>query len=91
MHRVGGINPIEDAILKINAILPVKGRILDTCMGLGYIAIIASKKAREVITVEKDLNVIEIGRINPWSEELYSRKNIDIIEGDISKEIKKFC
>jgi len=90
MHRVRDVNPLEDAVSKIEAIQSVKGRILDTCTGLGYTAIMASRNAKEVITVERDSNVIEIAKINPWSGELWSRRNIGIIEGDIFEEIKKF-
>ncbi len=91
MHRVKDVNPLEDTISKIKSISPIKGRILDTCTGLGYAAIMALKNgADEIITIEKDPNVIEIARINPWSEKLWSSEKIRVINGDISEEIKKF-
>ncbi len=90
MHRVKDVNPLEDTISKIESISPIKGRVLDTCMGLGYTAIMASKNSDEVITVENDPNVIEIARINPWSEELWGSDRIRLINGNISEEIKKF-
>jgi predicted methyltransferase len=85
------VNPLEDTISKIDSISPIKGRILDTCMGLGYTAIMALENgADEVITVEKDRNVIEIAKINPWSEGLWGSEKIRVINGDIAEEIKKF-
>lgn len=91
MHRTKGTNPLEDTLSKIDAIKPIEGRLLDTCMGLGYTAISAMKEnATEVITVENDPNVIEIVRINPWSEELWKNRRIKIIRGDILEEIARF-
>lgn len=54
--------------------------VLDTCMGLGYTAIAASKKADRVVTVELFPAVIAMAKWNPWSQELFERKRIEIIE-----------
>ena len=43
--------------------------VLDTCCGLGYTAIISSKKAKKVFTFEKDKNVLAIAMVNPYSNE----------------------
>src|SRR3989338_10800108 len=43
MHRWVLISPKEDTFSKIKEISPVKGRVLDTCCGLGYTAIMAAK------------------------------------------------
>ena len=40
--------------------------VLDTCMGLGYTALEAGKKAKEVVTVEISEAVIELAKWNPW-------------------------
>ncbi len=53
--------------------------VLDTCMGLGYTAIAASKKADRVVTVELSPAVIAMAKWNPWSKELFERKRIEII------------
>ncbi len=48
--------------------------VLDTCMGLGYTAIEASKKAGKsgkVVTVELSPAVIAMAKWNPWSRELF--------------------
>lgn len=90
MHVTKEMSPMEDTNSKIAAIAPIKGFVLDTCMGLGYTAIAASNQADFVITCEKDENVIEIARLNPWSKELFDNKKISILKTDIFEEIKIF-
>lgn len=90
MHVTKEMSPMEDTKRKLEAIAPVKGFVLDTCMGLGYTAIFASKTADFVITCEKDENVIEIAHHNPWSKELFNNKKISVLKTDIFKEIKAF-
>lgn len=90
MHVTKDFTPIEDTKRKIESIAPIKGVVLDTCMGLGYTAILASKKADFVITCEKDENVIEIAQLNPWSKELFNNKKISILKTSIFDEIKVF-
>lgn len=62
--------------------------VLDSCMGLGYTAIEASKKAARVVTFEISNAVYTLATWNPWSEDLFSEK-IEIKLGDVSEEIKK--
>lgn len=90
MHATKDTTPIEDANKKIKSISPIKGIVLDTCMGLGYTAISASRYADFAVTCEKDENVLEIARLNPWSKELFSNKKISILKTDIFDEIKLF-
>jgi predicted methyltransferase len=66
------------------------GRILDSGTGLGYTAIVASKTASKIITIEIDEMVSEIQKINPYSQGLFENKNIEIAYGDLVDEIKKF-
>jgi len=88
MHVTKGMTPIEDTKRKIESVSPIKGMVLDTCMGLGYTAILASKNADFVITCEKDENVVEIASLNPWSKELFNNKKISILKGSIFEEAK---
>ena len=90
MHVTKEMAPMEDTKKKIESIMPVNGIVLDTCMGLGYTAILASKYADFVFTCEKDENVIRMAEINPWSIELFKNKKIDIIKADIYNQIKVF-
>lgn len=48
--------------------------VLDTCMGLGYTAIAASKKAKTVITCELSAAVLQLAKWNPYSTDLFSSK-----------------
>ena len=90
MHRVSGITPWEDADVKISCVNIRKGHVvLDVCTGLGYTAIKAVEKgAAEVVTVEKDINVLKIAEYNPWSYKLQSEK-IRILPGDAAEVIRE--
>lgn len=72
---------------KIDLIKPY-GYVLDTCMGLGYTAILASKIARKVVTFEKDDNVYVLAELNPLSKELFLAQNIEIRRNDVFEGIK---
>lgn len=92
MHRADDVDPKTDAILKIKALGKIYGSILDCCTGLGYTAILAAKRenVREVITIERDENVILIAKQNPFSKPLFENRKIKLILGDACEEIKKF-
>ena len=88
MHVTKEMTPMEDTKKKIESVMPINGIVLDTCMGLGYTAILASKTADLVMTFEKDENVLEIAHLNPWSKELFDNKKISIIKSSVFDEIK---
>jgi len=91
MHRTKDINPLKDARSKVDTVNPQENEfVLDTCMGLGYTAIESAKRGAYVMTIEKDSNVIELARLNPWSWEVFNSQNIQVIQGDASEVIKKF-
>jgi len=92
MHRTKEVDPKTDSILKLKALGRIYGRILDCCTGLGYTAILAARKRRvkEVITVEKDENVINIARQNPYSKELFENPKIKLFVADVTEKIKEF-
>ncbi|MBN2421652.1 SAM-dependent methyltransferase [Candidatus Woesearchaeota archaeon] len=89
MHCVKDITPKQDTIKKISFIKPCIGNVLDTCTGLGYTAIMASETADSVHTFERDDAVIELEKINPWSEDLFDNKKIIRKKGDIFQDIKE--
>ncbi len=66
------------------------GKVLDAGTGLGYTTIAAAKTAEEVITIEKDKNVILMAKYNPYSQELFSGKNIKRLMGNIVQKITAF-
>jgi predicted methyltransferase len=90
MHRFKGIDPWEDARLKVRAVAPICGVVLDTCTGLGYTAILATERAQRVVTVELDAVVLEIARQNPWSWPLFTLANIEQQVGDVAELIQRF-
>ncbi|MHA1983055.1 MAG: hypothetical protein ACW967_01795 [Candidatus Hodarchaeales archaeon] len=65
--------------------LQLTGKILDGGTGLGYSAIIASRTAKKIETVEWDKNVLLIASYNPYSADLFNNENIDLIEDDITE------
>lgn len=89
MHRVKGTDPKAAAEEMIAALSPMSGKVLDTCCGLGYTAILASKSA-DVTVFEKDQNVLEMCKINPYSQELFTGKRIRFIHGDSLDGITEF-
>ncbi len=90
MHRIKGIDPLQDTLRKIKTIAPVIGRVLDTATGLGYTAIEAAKTAEQVITIELDPAVLEVARLNPWSQALFENPRIVQIIGDSFEEVQNF-
>ncbi|WP_423792844.1 class I SAM-dependent methyltransferase [Methanocaldococcus indicus] len=90
MHRTKEVNPYQDTLNKVNSINIKKGDIvLDTCMGLGYTAIESYKRGADVTTIEKNRYVLELAKINPYSEELF-KGDIKVLLGDSFDKIKEF-
>lgn len=90
MHRTKDVEPFKDTTLKIKAIRPVVGHILDTATGLGYTAIQAARTAKQVTTIEINPAALEIARQNPWSQDLFNNPKINQLVGDTFEEIEKF-
>lgn len=63
-------------------------KVLDTCMGLGYTAIEASKVAERVVTCEYNAAVVALARWNPWSDKLFGGSGIEMLQGDVADKIK---
>lgn len=82
MHRIKGIDPLEDTRRKVKTIAPVTGRVLDTATGLGYTAIEAARTAQHVLTIELDEAATEIARQNPWSRDLFENERVEQRIGD---------
>lgn len=90
MHRTVDVTPEEDASLKIECLNISGGKILDTCTGLGYTSIKALNKGAEaIITVEKNVEVLNIASLNPYSQELFLGKIHKII-GDSYYTLNSF-
>jgi hypothetical protein len=63
--------------------------VLDIGTGLGYTAIAAFRLAKKVVTIEKSPASLQLAKWNPWSRELFSSPNIDIINGDAFEQLPK--
>ncbi len=83
MHRSKVIDPFDDAQQKVREVVRAGQRVLDTCGGLGYTAIWALRLgARHVVSVERDDNIQQLRRENPWSRELYDPR-IQLVSADV--------
>lgn len=87
MHQLK--SPKKDTEAKIKLLKP-SGYVLDTCMGLGYTAILAKDYSYRVETFEKDENVYRVAKVNPLSKSLFNDRKIIIQKKDISKQIENF-
>jgi predicted methyltransferase len=91
MHRSLGIDPFRDAKIKVEAVVKRGDYVLDTCGGLGYTATWARRNgAAEVISCEKNPDVISLRRYNPWSHEYLRDGRIEKIENDVVDVLKEF-
>ncbi len=93
MHRTKHITPLEDARRKIFAVnVAAAEKVLDICTGLGYTAIESFRMKALVTTIEKDPNVIEIAKYNPYSADLFAgieSKKIELILEDACVAVKQ--
>lgn len=83
MHRTVGTYPEVDAREKTGLAGVLWNRkVLDLCTGLGYTAVACVRKgASRVVTVEKDVNVLELASYNPWSRDLF-KEPVEIVVDD---------
>ncbi|HUG40614.1 MAG TPA: methyltransferase domain-containing protein [Longimicrobiales bacterium] len=89
MQRIKGVDPREDAASKAAAVVPVRGRVLETCFGLGYSALHTARDADSVLGFEIDPNVVEMARLNPYSAPAFEPgSKIELREGDVTEEIR---
>jgi len=88
MHRTKWTDPWTDAGVKVAKAGVGKGdHVLDVCTGLGYTALRAMEAGAHVTTIEIDENVIELARVNPWSDGL---EGADLITGDAVEVVPTF-
>ena len=90
MHRIKGIEPMQDTRSKIRALKPRGGRVLDTTTGLGYTAIELVKYVARVTTIELDPEVVKIAQLNPWSQGLFQNSKIERLIGDAYDVVDNF-
>jgi hypothetical protein len=80
------VSPYADAERKVGLIQPRGKAILDTCGGLGYFAAWCLQGgARQVLSFEKNADVIWLRTLNPWSPK--ADGVLTLKHGDIAREI----
>jgi predicted methyltransferase len=80
------VSPYADAERKVGLIQPRGKVILDTCGGLGYFAAWCLRsQAKQVLSYEKNPDVIWLRNLNPWSPLVGS--GLSLTQGDITEEI----
>ena len=80
------VSPYADAERKVGLIQPRGKVILDTCGGLGYFAAWCLRsEAKQVLSYEKNGDVLWLRSINPWSPK--TGKGFTLTHGDITEEI----
>ena len=84
MHKQSFIERIEKDRLY--------GNILDAGTGLGYTAIACGKNraVKKVTTIEIDPMILDIQKINPYSQELFLNKKISLVHGNLTEEVLGF-
>jgi predicted methyltransferase len=80
------VSPYEDARSKVALIRPRGKIVLDTCGGLGYFAAwCLEAEARQVLSYEKNPDVLWLRGLNPWSP--VPGGALALVEGDIAEHI----
>lgn len=80
------VSPYADAERKVALIQPCGKVILDTCGGLGYFAAWCLQgRARQVLSYEKNPDVIWLRSLNPWSPGTVS--GLTLTQGDIAERM----
>jgi predicted methyltransferase len=80
------VSPWEDARRKVELVQPRGKIILDTCGGLGYYAAwCLASGAAQVLSFEKNPDVLWLRSLNPWSPQPGGALSLEL--GDISTEI----
>jgi uncharacterized protein len=88
MHRFRDVTPAQGARAMVKAVLPFKGRLLDTATGLGYSVIEATKYASEVLTIELDPAATQMAMRNPASRALFVDPKITRLIGNSAEVIR---
>lgn len=80
------VSPYADAESKVGLIQPRGKTILDTCGGLGYFAAWCIQgEASQVISYEKNADVLWLRSLNPWSPQ--ASPVLNLTHGDIAEAI----
>ena len=90
MLPTANVSPYADAERKVAAVRPRDKVILDTCGGLGYFAAWCLRgHARQVLSFEKNADVLWLRSLNPWSPQsgVDADGRLTLAQGDITERI----
>ena len=80
------VSPWQDAERKVGLVAPRGKLILDTCGGLGYFAAWCLEGgARQVLSFEKNPDVIWLRSLNPWSPQPGGA--LSLTQGDVAEQV----
>lgn len=80
------VSPLEDAERKVTLVAPRGKKVLDTCGGLGYFAACCLEAgAAEVLSFEKNADVLWLRALNPWSPTEHPA--LRLIQADVEQRI----
>lgn len=90
MHVTDAGGPDWDTRQKLRTLGTIKGRVLDTCCGLGYTAMALARlmAVQWVISIEKDETMVRICRENPWSQAIFQSPKIQLVRGDAAVVVR---
>jgi len=84
------VSPWDDAGRKVALVEPRGKIVLDTCGGLGYFAAwCLEERAAQVLSFEKNPDVMWLRSRNPWSP--VPGGGLEIVEGDVVREIERLA
>ncbi|MDD4983522.1 MAG: rRNA adenine N-6-methyltransferase family protein [Candidatus ainarchaeum sp.] len=63
--------------------------VLEICTGAGYKTLLLAEKAKNVVSIEKSKEVLELMTYNPYTKELLKKENVKIITDDATNYAKK--
>ncbi|NWF94987.1 MAG: methyltransferase domain-containing protein [Candidatus Thorarchaeota archaeon] len=90
MHPMKDTDPLTDAALKAEACVRAGLVVLEICTGLGYSTIAClDRGVKSIVTIERQQEVLNLARINPWSERLFSNPRVSIVKGDAVEVVKE--
>jgi predicted methyltransferase len=88
MHRVKGIDPMEDARMKARLCARPGIDMLEIGTGLGYSTIACLEiGVRSILTIERNPEVSDLARVNTWSQRLFVDERVTMVSGDASEKI----
>ncbi len=84
MHVTENGDPLKDTHQKLRFLKGAKGRVWDTCCGMGYSAIGLAQLpgVSLVVTSEIDPTMLAICQENPWAQPLWHRPDIQVVRAN---------